>query len=238
MLNYNGKFLVSQKQLARQGRKAMFAVRSNVSDLELNHCTLFSLFDTYVASILLFGCEVWGSHAGNNVEKVHLDFWENVLGVKKKNYQWLIYAETGRLHLKAVRLIRIFKFWFKLLYTESCILGDIYKYFLRQCNDMNFRGNNWLMNVKNELYRLGLGYMWLEQDSLCFSTHFSIVKRRIIDTCVQSILAYIDSINRCIVYKHLIDHVNCNFIFVNQFLCTLRNISTKLDCLLLLLLLC
>ena len=69
VLNYNGKFLVSQKPLARQGRKAMFVMRSNVSDLELNHCTLFSLFDTYVASILLYGCEVWGSHAGNDVEK-------------------------------------------------------------------------------------------------------------------------------------------------------------------------
>ena len=82
LLNYNGKFLVSQKQLAHHGRKAMFAMRSNVSDLELNHCTLFSLFDTYVASILLYGCEVWGSHAGNDVEKVHLDFCKNVLGVK------------------------------------------------------------------------------------------------------------------------------------------------------------
>ena len=63
----------------------MFAMHSNVSDLELNHCALFSLFDTYVESILLYGCEVWGSHAGTRVEKVHLDFCKNVLGVKKKN---------------------------------------------------------------------------------------------------------------------------------------------------------
>ena len=148
VLNYNGKFLVCQKQLARQGKKAMFAMRSNISDLPLNHCTLFSLFDTYVASILSYACEVWGMHAGNDVEKVHLDFCKHVLGVKKRTNNVLVYAETGRLPLKVCRLIRIFKFWFKLLRTENCILSDAYKYLFMQCNDANFRGSNWLCVVK------------------------------------------------------------------------------------------
>ena len=74
VLNYNGKFLVTQKQLAAQGRKALFAMRANTLDMSLNHCTMFSLFDTYVSSILNYGCEVWGSHKAHDVEKVHLDF--------------------------------------------------------------------------------------------------------------------------------------------------------------------
>ena len=32
--------------------------------------TLISLFDTYVASILNYGCEVWGIHNANDVEKL------------------------------------------------------------------------------------------------------------------------------------------------------------------------
>ena len=84
------------------------------------------------------------------------------------------------------------------------------------------------MNVKNELYRLGLGYMWLEQDSWCFSTHFSIVKQRIIDTCVQSILADINSSNRCIVYKHLIDHVTLQFYLCKPIPMHIKKYITKI----------
>ena len=84
-------------------------MRSNISDLPLNHCTLFSLFDTYVASILSYACKVLGMHAGYDVEKVQLDFCKHVLGVKKRTNNVLVYTETGRLPFKVCRLICIFK---------------------------------------------------------------------------------------------------------------------------------
>lgn len=58
LLNYNGNFNVTQKQLASQGRKAMFCLRSRVSQLNLNVESMFSLFEAYVSSILNYGCEV------------------------------------------------------------------------------------------------------------------------------------------------------------------------------------
>ena len=45
--------------------------------------TLISLFDTYVASILNYGCEVWGIHNANDVEKLHLEYRKSILGVRK-----------------------------------------------------------------------------------------------------------------------------------------------------------
>ena len=228
ILNYNGKFLVCQKQLARQGRKAMFAMRSNVSDLMLNHCTLFSLFDTYVTSIISYGSEVWGMHAGKDIEKVHLDYCKHVLGVNKRTNNVLTYAETGRLPLKVWRLIRIFKFWFKLLRTENCILGDAYKYLLMQCNDVTFRGTNWLKSVKTELFRLGLGYMWTEQNTLSFSKHFPVIKQKIIDICVQGFIADINSSQRCVVYKHLIDHVTLQFYLCKPIPMHIKKYITKI----------
>ena len=119
--------------------------------------------------------------------------WYQELGVKKRTNNVLIYAETGRLPLKVCRLIRIFKFWFKLLRTENCILGDAYKFLLMQCNDVTFRGTNWLSSVKIELFRLGLGYMWTEQNTLSFSKHFPVIKQKIIDICVQGFIADINS---------------------------------------------
>ena len=52
----------------------MSAFKSNVKNMCLNVETLISVFDTYVASILNYGYEVFGSQNVNdvNLEKVHL----------------------------------------------------------------------------------------------------------------------------------------------------------------------
>ena len=63
--------------------------------------------NSYVSSILNYGCEVWGSHKAHDVEKVHLDFCKNILGVTRRTNNVMVYIETGRLPLRFVRLIRM-----------------------------------------------------------------------------------------------------------------------------------
>ena len=82
VLNYNGKFQKTQKKLALQCRKAMFALKRKCNNMNFNYNTLLSLFDTYVASIALYGCEIWGLHKAPDLEKVHIDFCKSILGVK------------------------------------------------------------------------------------------------------------------------------------------------------------
>ena len=62
----------------------MFALKSNVKNMCLNVEILISLFDTYVASILNYDCEVRGCHSANDIEKVHLEYIKSILGVRKK----------------------------------------------------------------------------------------------------------------------------------------------------------
>ena len=85
----------------------MFALKSSVSNLSLNHCSLLSLFDTYVCSILSYGCEVWGYHKGPDIEKIHLDFLRYVLGVRRNTNRVMLYFETGRMPLYIDRIIRM-----------------------------------------------------------------------------------------------------------------------------------
>ena len=80
---YNGKFNFAEKQLASQGRKALFALYKNINDMYLNVETSLSLFDTYIGSVLQYASEIWVIHGGNCVEKVQLDFCKRLLGVKK-----------------------------------------------------------------------------------------------------------------------------------------------------------
>ena len=66
----------TQKKLASEGRKAMLALKSFISNSGLNHCSLLYLFDTHVCSIISY-------HKGAVVEKIHLDFLRYVLGVRR-----------------------------------------------------------------------------------------------------------------------------------------------------------
>jgi hypothetical protein len=61
LFHYHGSFLHTQKSLSNQGRKALFNLYSKIHDDCFNHETLMSLFDTYISSILSYGCETWGS---------------------------------------------------------------------------------------------------------------------------------------------------------------------------------
>ena len=57
LLNYNSVFSNAQKMLSNQGDKlAVFSLFSKIQDDYFNTETLLSLFDTYVNSIVNYGC--------------------------------------------------------------------------------------------------------------------------------------------------------------------------------------
>ena len=81
LLNFKSKYHCTQKQLACQSRRAMFALKSNDKNICLNVEILILPSHTYIASILNYGCEVWGSHSAIGVEKVYIEYIKSILGV-------------------------------------------------------------------------------------------------------------------------------------------------------------
>lgn len=71
LLHYNGKFNNTEKKLASQSRKATFSLKSKTSQLFLNFIQKRNGLDTYVSSILNYGCEIWGNYNVNDIEKLH-----------------------------------------------------------------------------------------------------------------------------------------------------------------------
>ena len=61
------------------------------------------------------------------------------------------------------RIIRMLKYWFKLLQTSNCVLKAAYDFLQSECENPNFRGCYWASNIKNQLFNLDLHYMWLDQ---------------------------------------------------------------------------
>ena len=79
-----GSFSETQNTLSGQAQKAIFKLNKY-----LYRCTFISpkhkmeLFDKLVTPILNYGSEVWGFIQGKSIERVHLQFCKQLLGVKK-----------------------------------------------------------------------------------------------------------------------------------------------------------
>ena len=61
-VNFNGKFTKTLKIIASEGDKCTWLILSICNRLSLNTETKLHVFDTYVSSVLNYGCEVWGFH--------------------------------------------------------------------------------------------------------------------------------------------------------------------------------
>jgi hypothetical protein len=46
---------------------------------------------------LSYGCETWGSHKGEDIEKVHLNSLKRTLKVRRSAVNFTVYFELGRI---------------------------------------------------------------------------------------------------------------------------------------------
>ena len=86
-----------------------------------------SLFDTYISCILSYRCETWGSHKGEDIEKVHLNFLKRTLKVRRSAVNFMVYFELGRVSMYVERYYRMLKYWCKILKTENIVLKTCYE---------------------------------------------------------------------------------------------------------------
>ena len=211
LLYYNGKYNVLQQKLSEQGRKAVFALRRTTSDVYLNYVTLLSLFDTYINSVLSYGCEIWGAHKAPAVERIHLNYCKNILKVKSTTNNVMVYYELGRLPLLYTRKCRIFKYWFKLLCTTNCILKNCYNFLYDELLKCPSNKTNWLYFIKNELLRVGLGDIWFNQgfftDYKICNDFLFLIKQRLFDCQKQEFDGMLSTSSKCSSYQYMVHNL-------------------------------
>ncbi len=157
---------MTQKHLAEQARKATFCLMKKVKQFGFNVTTMLELFDTYVAPVLNYGAEIWGTNKAPEIERVHTMYVKRVLGVKRSTSNAMVYNEVARMPQICTRYVRILKYWTKLITTNNCIVKAIYANMLTEC-ERTRTGYNWLRNVKDTqciLYKLGMIDHWAKQD--------------------------------------------------------------------------
>ena len=204
LLNYNGKFNVTQKNIAAQGRKSQFCLMKEVQKHNSNVPTLLSSFDTYVSPVLNYCSELWGYIKAQEIEKVHTVFLKRLLCVKRYISNGIVYSETGRLPLIVQRKYQMLKYWVKLIENENCILKTVYETILRSCREHNIR--ICLAEIREILISIGMVDVWQQQK--VDNEHFflCIAKQSLKEMAFQKIDSYmfINSSNKCIFYKYML----------------------------------
>jgi len=102
-LSSNGLFYQAQNVLTYQSIKSLFALNSIFDTVALETTDKIKLLDSLVAPILNYSSEVWGCHDANDVENIHLNLLNHVLGVLSKTFNPTIYGEFNRFPLSVIK---------------------------------------------------------------------------------------------------------------------------------------
>ena len=97
-----------------------------------------------------YGCEVCGYHKADDVEKVHISYLKCILKVRKSAVNYMVYC-------------RMLRYWFKLLYTDNCILKCLYEDMFESSVVKPNDKLNWACKVRDILFKYGFNNICISQ---------------------------------------------------------------------------
>ena len=147
-----------------------------------------------------YGCEVWGFHDSQDIERVHIRFSKRILGVRQQTCNMAVYGELGRVPLSVTRKSRIIRYWFKILSDPYSLLYKVYR---QEVQDVNNNRNMkcWSAKVKMLLDELGFSNLWHEQS--ISHLQLELVVQRILDHFLQTFYSSVESTSKLEVLKKI-----------------------------------
>ena len=182
-----GSFQKATDTFVGKALRSMCSLHNLTKGYEVPPYILFNLFDSYVASILSYNCEVWGFNQSENVERVHRKFCKQILNVKKSTNSKALLAEVGRFPLIINRHIRIVKYWLKLFQEKSgnCILATLLNHQFDVIR-INPTVKYWTNRVKTLLENTGFNEIWLFPESIIPEKFFPLFATRLKDIYISN----------------------------------------------------
>jgi hypothetical protein len=157
------------------------------------------LFDKMIMPVLCYGSEVWGFHPGDAVERVHRQFCKNTVNN-------IVYRELGRTNVQCVRVVRIIKYWLKIVKSPTRLIKTVYDILLVDAE--NGKGN-WVSLLKNLLETYGFGYVWENQGVENDTAFLVVFKQRVRDNFGQMVHRELEGTSRGNSYILYHEHFIC-----------------------------
>ena len=204
---HTGNLSNAVKTLSDQALRAYYNLLSLFDKVEIDIRTKLKLFDTMIVPILLYGSEVWGVYNFKEVDKLHIRFCKNLLGVRQQTPNMAVYGELGRLPLSVIAKSRSIKFWLKIKNNANSPISSLY---MDQCANIN--SNCWASNMNSIIDHLGFSQLLNNYDINC--NYMPLLKTRLYDqfkqewsTCVNSMskLDYYVRFKTSFCYEEYID---------------------------------
>ena len=182
----NGFFKNSQATLADQASKALFQLHKTLHKFKNVPVSLtLDLFDKFISPILNYASEVWGFHSAPEIERIHLTFCKNILGVKKTTQNDFVYGLLGRHPLQIDRYCKIMNYWLKIVSgAKPFYVNTVYHASKLRANlDSSY---NWASKVKKLLHENGYGDVWENQGVYNPDAFMYVFRQRLIDIYKQN----------------------------------------------------
>ena len=196
-LSSNGNFYKTQKTLSEQASRALYSLNRLFDHISFKVKDKIRLFDAMIVPILMYGCESWGFHESPDIEKIHIKFLKQILGVGPKTTNLTIYGETGRMPLHVTRSIRIIKYWSKIKSDPNSLPFKIYESLPDSLSSRSDK--NWRAHVNNLLQNLGLAYLF--HNETASNSEVNMIIQRIKDTYTQQWVSNVNSSSKLNSYK-------------------------------------
>ena len=170
----SGAFASEKKHVAEQANKAVFSFIKNIKRLSLPYDIQIDLFEKNIKPILLYGCEIWGVGNVDIIERVQLNYFEQIFGLKKSTPSYMLYGELGIMPLEIDIHTRITSFWSKLIVNcpTQTLSTMMYNIIFALSNETRIKCK-WIEYVKILLCSLGFSGIWYSQS---FPSNLWLVK--------------------------------------------------------------
>ena len=118
-------------------------------------------------AILGYCSEVWDYWEAAELDTVHLQDMEQLVGVRPHTQNNSVYGELGWFPLQTNIIISVIRYWLKVIALDNRKCSNIV--YDQMLNDqmMYPNINNWASHVKRILEHLGLNGVWLNQGVGC-----------------------------------------------------------------------
>ena len=191
-----------KKCLHDRGNRAMFALMQRARTLSLPIDVNLKLFHSLVASVLLYGAEVWGEERSEIIEKVHLKFLKHLLQVNKSTCSNMIYGELGEPPLDIVIKCKMLNFWISLISPNVFKLSQVFYKLLLALDRKKNVSSPWLTFIKSILNTTGFSGCW-ETQSIPGSRDWflHVMKQRLLDQFIQKWRGELNASSKCLNYR-------------------------------------
>ena len=142
----------------------MYSLIQKGRRLKLPTDIMLKLFDSCVAHILLYGCEVWGYENTDIIEKVHTKFCKFIFGVSTFSHNMPIYGELGRYPLSITIKQRMVCYWTRILKSNQHKLNKVLYDILYNLHCKDIHSSGWIKYINKKIQNNGMSYIWTTQD--------------------------------------------------------------------------